>query len=335
MSETAAPTETSAQQVTTPAENSINTPPATGEVSAPEVQSSSKLLELARKEAASRKGELEHKTALAKVQGELETLRREREELQTLQKSYKDNPEALLKKLGIEYDELTEAIVQYYDKEEKAKAPVTAEDIRKQIEAEFTRKAQAEQEALLNNAVEEFRREVDEYVKTKVSEYPYIEKLHNSIGGADSPQELLYNIVEEHLNATGQLISLDDAAKNAEEYFREEWNNLNNLLSNKGEVKKAESGSTVASSTATLSTPVKGSISPMYEGKMPAKPDNLPLGQVGHQAFKRIDSDDRSAVKVTNAVEIKKNKDYDINNRESAIARAVEALNNSLSKKAQ
>ena len=334
MSEVATTQATPAEQVqeSVPAGNSVNNPQAQGASAASEVSNSTKILELARKEAASRKGELEHKTQLAKVQEELTGLRKEREELQSLQKTYRDNPEALLKKLGIEYDELTEAIVQYYDKEEKAKAPVTAEDIRKQVEAEFARKAQMEQEELLNGAVDEFRREVDNYVKTNGSQYPYIDKLHNSMGGANSPQELLYNIVEEHLNATGQLISLDDAAKNAEEYFRDEWNNLNSVLNNK-EVVKGEAGTTVASSTTTISTPPKGSVSPMYEAKLPRQADQLPLSQVGHQAFKRIDSDERSPLKLSNAVEIKKNMDYDISNRQSAISRAVEALNNSLSKK--
>jgi hypothetical protein len=198
-------------------------------VKAPEVPSSGKILDLAKKEAAFVKKEVEYKTRLAEAQKELEELQYFRKAKET----YKSNPEELLGKLGIGYDELTNAIIDYYDNKEKGAKQPTIEELRKEIESEFMKREQGKVEKEQQAAIEGFSKEISQFVSTNADKYPHLTKLYQPLGQSESPDELIFEVVSNYFEETGELLDLDTAAATAEEYFRDEWNKLNGVLSGK------------------------------------------------------------------------------------------------------
>ena len=196
-------------------------------VKAPEVPSSGKILDLAKKEAAFVKKEVEYKTRLAEAQKELEELQYYRKAKET----YKSNPEELLGKLGIGYDELTNAIIDYYDNKEKGAKQPTIEELRKEIESEFLKREETKTQKEQAQAIEGFSKEISVFVKQNESTYPHLTKLASTMGGVESADEVIFQVVSEYFQETGEILDLDTAAATAEEYFREEWGKLNGVLS--------------------------------------------------------------------------------------------------------
>jgi len=225
---------------------------------------SSKLLDIARKEAQFVKKEVEYKTKLSNYEKELEELKYFRGAKDIIGK----NPEELLQKLGISYDELTKGILDYYDNKEKgAKAP-TVEELRQEIAREFEQREAQKANLVAQQAVEGFNKEISEFVKSNEEQFPHLTKLGTSLGGAQSTEEFVFDIVSQYFEATGELLDLQTAAANAEEYFRDEWNKLNGVLTGKSSAKVAEQK--LADIPAPVAKEVDanrhpGSISDMYE----------------------------------------------------------------------
>jgi len=195
-----------------------------------EKPSSGKLLDLARKEAEFIKKEVARKEEIAKLQEQLKTYEQEVGYFRNAKSTYRDNPEALLEKLGISYDDLTNAVLDYYDNKDKNPPKVDADSIRKEIEAQF-RKAEEEKWAAQTQAVvENFVAEISEFVKNNGEQFPHLTSLHKPLGETESPEELIFGIVENYYQETGELLSVEAAAASAEEYFREEWAKLNGTI---------------------------------------------------------------------------------------------------------
>ena len=212
------------------AENAVATAePAVEVAKAEEKVSSGKLLDIAKKEAQFVKKEVEYKTRLADAEKQLAEL----QYFRNAKSSYKDNPEELLNKLGIPYDELTNAVVDYYNKKESNAKPPTAEEVRKQVEEEFSKRQSLQMEAMEKAAIDGFNKEISSFVKENESAYPHLTKLGSTMAGAESADEVIFEVVSNYFQETGELLDLKVAAETAEEYFRDEWNKLNGVLSGK------------------------------------------------------------------------------------------------------
>lgn len=224
MENTAATTEPTAEAPASPAPE------------APKVEekpSSNKLLDLAKREADFAKKEVARKEEIAKLQERLKSYEDEVGYFRNAKTTYRENPEALLEKLGISYDDLTNSILDYYDSKEKNPPKVDADSIRKEIETQFRKQEEAKAEAVAKQAVESFAKEIDGFVKENADKFPHLTRLHKSFGETDTPQEFIFSVVENYFNETGELLELATAAATAEEYFRDEWNKLNGVLSGK------------------------------------------------------------------------------------------------------
>jgi hypothetical protein len=195
-----------------------------------EKPSSAKLLDLARKEAEFVKKEVARKEEIAKLQKQLNEYENEVGYYRKAKESYKSNPEELLTKLGITYDELTEAVIDYYDNKGKGEQPLDRDAIRKEIEAEFQKQEATRVEAATKAAVEGFVSEIQTFVEGNKEKFPHLQTLHKSFGESETPEQLIFSIVENYYNETGEMLDLETAASTAEEYFREEWNKLNGVL---------------------------------------------------------------------------------------------------------
>jgi hypothetical protein len=213
-----------------PAE-SVESKPAEAVIEKP---NSSKLLDFAKKEAEFARKEVARKQELEKWQSDYKKLEEEVSYFKSAKQSYKANPEALLEKLGITYEELTDAVIDYYETKDKQPKSLDPDTIRKEIEEQFTRKEQERVERERAAAVENFTKEIHEFVDGNKDKYPHLTQLYKPFGEAESPEEFIFGIIEEYYNETGEMIPLEEAAKNAEEYFREEWNKLNGVFSGKG-----------------------------------------------------------------------------------------------------
>jgi hypothetical protein len=210
-------------------ESKVETPVAEA-VPVAEKPSSAKLLDLARKEAEFVKKEVARKEEIAKLQQQLNEYENEVGYYRKAKETYKSNPEALLNKLGITYDELTEAVIDYYDTKEKGQQPLDRDAIRKEIEAEFQKAEAARTEAATRAAVEGFVSEIQTFVEGNKEKFPHLQTLHKSFGESETPEQLIFSIVENYYEETGEMLDLETAAATAEEYFREEWNKLNGVL---------------------------------------------------------------------------------------------------------
>lgn len=227
---------------------------------------STEILSLAKKEAQFRKQEVEYKTKLAEAQKELEELKYFRNAKDVVGK----DPEALLEKLGISYDELTKSILDFYDNKEKATKPPTVEEVRKQVEEEFAKRESSAQAAAADAAIKEFTSEINTFVKENENNYPHLVKLGSTLGGTESADDLIFQVVSNYFEETGQLLDLKSAAETAEEYFRDEWNKLNGVLSGKKDAPLADAPKTAVNApvAAPASSDVKGEVTINSDGSV-------------------------------------------------------------------
>jgi len=211
-----------------PSTAETTTPESTPEAAkAPETPSSSKLLDLAKKEASFIKKEVEYKK-------QLETYQKQVEELSYFQKAKdiaKQNPEELLSKLGITYDELTQSLLDYQDAKEKGQKTPSVEELRKEITKEFEQREAKKIQEQASQAIEGFGKEIDTFLETNIDKFPYLQKLSGPLAETQDPGQLVFEVISNYYDETGELLDLDAAAASAEEYFREEWNKLNGVLS--------------------------------------------------------------------------------------------------------
>lgn len=195
-----------------------------------EKPSSGKLLELARKEAEFVRKEVARKEEIAKLQEQLRGYEEEVGYYRKAKESYKANPEELLTKLGITYDELTEAVIDYYDNKTKSPTVPDAESIRKEIEAQYQKVEAEKLAAQTEAAVQGFVEEITQFVEGNGDKFPHLTQLYKPLGQTETPEQLLFSIVENYYRETGELLSIEAAAGAAEEHFREEWNKINGTL---------------------------------------------------------------------------------------------------------
>lgn len=198
-----------------------------------EKPSSGKLLDFAKKEAEFAKKEVARKEEIAKLQSQLKSFEEEVNYFRKAKDTYKQDPEALLAKLGISYDDLTNSILDYYDNKDKNSKPPDADTIRKEIEAQFQQKEQERIAKETQAAVENFSKEITKFVADNKENFPHLTQLYKPFGQTETPEEFIFSIVENYFEETGELIDLQSAAATAEEYFREEWNKLNGVLTGK------------------------------------------------------------------------------------------------------
>ena len=197
-----------------------------------EKPNSTKLLDLAKKEAQFVKKEVEYKTKLSEYEKQLEELKYFKGAKDIIGK----NPEELLSKLGISYDELTRGILDYYDNLDKNAKPPSVEELRKEISKEFEAREAKKYEEQASAAITGFQSEIKSFIASNEEAFPHLTKLGSTLGGTESTEDLVFQIVSNYFEETNELLDLKTAAETAEEYFRDEWNKLNGVLSTKKEV---------------------------------------------------------------------------------------------------
>jgi len=273
-----------AEASTTTATEVPSAPPET--LKTPEPAGSAKLLELARRESSFLKKEVEYKQKIADYEKRVE-------ELSYFQKAKdiaKANPEELLSRLGITYDELTQSLLDYQDAKEKGAKTPSVEELRKEIAKEFEQREAQKAKDMEQQVVQGFVKEIETFVTQNESKFPHLTKLSGPLGDSKDPNELIFEVVTNYFEETGELLDLNTAAATAEEYFREEWNKLNGILTGTPQASAPETKaevSPVASSAPSAPAPVQESEGSLSASRFTRK-DQTPSIHNGMRPTSRI-----------------------------------------------
>ena len=189
-----------------------------------EDQFSKKFAALSRKEKAMREREDQYSRKIEDLERRLEEMNRKPEPEKKpeipLEWRLKQNPLKALEEMGLGYDQLTELALN----DGKLTPDLQMQLIRSELENDYKSKfeelenrlqerEEAEVEAKYENAKHNFMSEIESAV---ASDEKY--ELINSSNG----EELVYNVIEEHYNETGNILEIDEAAQAVEEYLEAE-----------------------------------------------------------------------------------------------------------------
>jgi hypothetical protein len=206
-----------------------------------EDQFSKKFAALSRKEKAMREREDQYSRKIEDLEHRLEEMNRKPEPEKKpeipLEWRLKQNPLKALEEMGLGYDQLTELALN----DGKLTPDLQMQLIRSELENDYKSKfeelenrlqerEEAEVEAKYENAKHNFMSEIESAV---ASDEKY--ELINSSNG----EELVYNVIEEHYNETGNILEIDEAAQAVEEYLEaevEKMLKLNKVSSRLGRV---------------------------------------------------------------------------------------------------
>jgi len=252
----------------------VKTQPAETPPAAPTADSK-RLLELARREAQFAKAEVARKKELEKITEEFQKIREQAEFFTKAKDIYKADPHGVLQKLGITYEDLTEAILDANEKARSGPVDVQAE-VKRQLEVYELARLEEEKAAM----VDRWQSEISTYVKDNSKALPHISELYSSLGGAESPEQMIWTAMEEHYAETGEVIEYKKVAETIEEYFREEWGRINAKLAN-GTATAAEAaqvadrGEAVKAAVAEEPTkPVNREVIDQYKKELPKQTSN-------------------------------------------------------------
>lgn len=312
MSDSAQPVVATAEPTATeaPKTETTETKPAETPVQPP---TSKQLLDLAKKEAEFARKEVARKSEIAKLQSEYEAAQQELKLFKEFKNFYRQDPEKVLAKLGVTFDELTDAVIEYHQSKNSKPKEVNVDDIKREIEEKFRMEQEERQAAETAKVIETFYGEIGNYVQENSEKLPYLTSLHKPMGETDTPQELIFQIIDEHYKATNEVIDVEAAAQVAEDYFREEWEKLNGRLTRKpAEAKPVETPAATQSEPKTVSN---------------TEPKQLVASEAKSMEFKVRDYSTPTSVS-NNFSKPKVKVPYNPQKaeRKDAIARAVEAL---------
>lgn len=278
---------------------------------------SAKLLELARREAELAKREVARKAELQKMQEELKTYQEKVKLLDEVKTAYKKDPIGVLSKLGMTYEELTEAVIDAGNTKKKPEEPV---DVKSEVERLLKERELEALQQQMEEAAAGFVEDIGSFIKDNGSKYPLMTQLYETIGGMESPEQLIYTAIDEHFNETGEILEFDKVASAIETHFAEEWTNLNKKVTGgnatPAETAKAEA---VAETVKTTSNGKEGDDS--FSGLKPIT--GFGKGSLSANDFQQ---NDRTPFTLTNRMPQKKPFDAKAEVRKSAEQRALEVL---------
>lgn len=172
-----------------------------------------KFSQLSKKEAQLRAKETELASKYKPMEEELSTYK----ELKTLKENAKNNPLAVLRALGLSYDDVVnfqlqggESAPELHYKELERKF----ENSRKEIEEKIESEKKKEQEERTRAAIDTYKRNIHSFVNENSNEYELI----NFKGAFDT----VFQTIEEHWNKHGVELSLKEACDAVEKYFESE-----------------------------------------------------------------------------------------------------------------
>lgn len=169
----------------------------------------SKFAALSRREKAIQQKEAEIKSH----QKEIDEIKSKWQQIQEKKAKAKENPMAWLEEAELEYDQVTESILNAgkfpIDKKEQTLTKLQEEVLALKTKLEEKEKQEAYQKG--NSQLQEFKTEIKTFVKSNPEEYELI----NAFG----EEETVYNVIEQHLAAEKRLLSHKEACDLVEAFL--------------------------------------------------------------------------------------------------------------------
>ena len=182
----------------------------------------SKFAALSRKEKALRDKEAEYQSKFEEMERRLaEYESKEKEPEVDWEQLFRRDPLRALEEAGMGYDKLTELALN----DGKLTPEMQLAAMREEIEGDYQRrfeelenklaeKEKAEEEAYYNSVQENFQEEIGNFVAQNQEKYELIE--------ASQANDLVFDVIEEHYNETGNVLNIEEAADAVESYLEEE-----------------------------------------------------------------------------------------------------------------
>lgn len=188
----------------------------------------SKFAALSRKEKALRQREQELESKLAEMEERLKAQEPKEEPKEPelpLEYRLKANPLKTLEELGMPYDKLTQLVLndgklppemqlELVKQDLDSKYSKEIEELRNQIQE----REKQQEEARYQETIESFKHELNNFVKDNTEKYELI--------SANDATDLVFEVIEDHYNDTGRILSNEEAADAVEEYLLEEAKKL-------------------------------------------------------------------------------------------------------------
>jgi hypothetical protein len=182
----------------------------------------SKFAALSRKEKALRDKEAEYESKFEEMERRLaEYESKSKEPEVNWEQLFRRDPLRALEEAGMGYDKLTELALN----DGKLTPEMQLSAMREEIEGDYQRrfeelenklaeKEKAEEEAYYDSVQENFQEEIGNFVEQNQEKYELIE--------ASQANDLVFDVIEEHYNETGNVLNIEEAADAVESYLEEE-----------------------------------------------------------------------------------------------------------------
>jgi hypothetical protein len=182
----------------------------------------SKFAALSRKEKALRDKEAEYESKFEEMERRLaEYESKPKEPEVNWEQLFRRDPLRALEEAGMGYDKLTELALN----DGKLTPEMQLSAMREEIEGDYQRrfeelenklaeKEKAEEEAYYDSVQENFQEEIGNFVEQNQEKYELIE--------ASQANDLVFDVIEEHYNETGNVLNIEEAADAVESYLEEE-----------------------------------------------------------------------------------------------------------------
>jgi hypothetical protein len=206
-------------------ETEVKAEPKKEEQSQEERLFASKFAALSRKEKALREKERQLETRMQELEQRLNSAQKDepKQQEEPLELRLKKNPFEALQSLGFDYETLAQIALNDGKLTPELQMKLMREELERQynekfqqLESKLTEKEQKELEQRHAQVIENFKQEIAEHVGENAAEYELL-----AIEGEDGVQ-LVYDVIEEHYNSTGEILDKKDAAMLVENHLLEE-----------------------------------------------------------------------------------------------------------------
>ncbi len=141
-----------------------------------------------------------------------------------LAQRFKTEPLKLMEEHGLSYQQLTEMVL---NEGEPTKDMVTdhrVDDVMnqvKELQEKLDAKDAAQKESELNAVMDDFKTEIEDYIDENIVDYELIK--------ANESNDLIYEVIEQHHEKTGNILNIKDAADEVEKYLEEQVKTFSSL----------------------------------------------------------------------------------------------------------
>lgn len=182
----------------------------------------SKFAALSRKEKAVREQEQALETKLAEIEQRQKEIDEQYGKYKDLSSRIKERPLDVLQENDLDFETLTRMVL---ENDGKPTPEMQIQQLRSEIENKYSKEVEnlrKELEEKEKSAEEKRHQEVIENYKSELNEYIESNSENYELIKLNEASDLVYEVIEEHYNETGRILSNEEACQHVEDYLLEE-----------------------------------------------------------------------------------------------------------------